>query len=167
LQFAPVKIALRGGRRLRQRGYGASNRRVRDLWGLGQLFARRNGSHRRGIDTACERSIWPTSRSLLSSTACRRSHTRAFCQACSRRQQVAPEPKPSLVGRWFHRGLSSTRTGCLLRRGFGGGSNGWVSIHSSSSITGASIPLVPLLRKPRLAACRERTAPHGIFELAS
>jgi hypothetical protein len=48
---------------------------------------------------AHERSICPASRSLSSSNSCSRSHTPAFCQSCSRRQQVAPEPKPNLVDR--------------------------------------------------------------------
>jgi hypothetical protein len=108
---------------------------------------------------ACERSISPASRSQWSSISCRGSHTPAFCQSCSRRQQVAPEPKPNMVGRSFHRRpVFSTnkmpfsaarsdmrgRPGCFLRRGLGAGSNGSINIHSSSSITGASILWVPL-----------------------
>lgn len=132
---------------------------------------------------ACERSISPASRSLSSSSSCSRSHTPAFCQSCSRRQQVAPEPKPNTVGRWLHRRpvfntnkmpLSAARSdmrgrpGCFLHRGLVGGNNGSISIHSSSSITGASIPWAPLLRQPRLTACREsKQPPHGVFELAS
>ncbi len=79
----------------------------------------------------------------------------ACCQSCSRRQQVAPEPKPNPVGRWFHRipvfstsrmPLSAARSetgrrpGYRLRRGLGGGSSGSISAHSSSSMIGAGIP---------------------------
>lgn len=104
--------------------------------------------------TACERSIWPTSRNLSSSSACRRSHTPALCQSCSRRQQVAPEPKHNRVGKWFQRvpvfitnrmpfnaARSATRgrPGWSLRRSLGRGSNGSISVYISSSMIGASI----------------------------
>jgi hypothetical protein len=46
-----------------------------------------------------------------------------------------------------------------LRRGLGGGSNGSISVHNSSSMIGASIPWVPLFRYPRLTACRESKQP--------
>jgi hypothetical protein len=123
---------------------------------------------------AYERSICPDSRNLSSSSSCSRSHTRALRQSFSRRQQVAPEPKPNTVGRWFHRrpvfntnrmpfnaARSDTRgrPGCSLRRGLGGGSNGSISVHNSSSMIGASIPWVPLFRHPRLTACRESKQP--------
>jgi hypothetical protein len=48
---------------------------------------------------AYERSICPASRNLSSSSSCSRSHTPALRQSFSRRQQVAPEPKPNTVGR--------------------------------------------------------------------
>jgi hypothetical protein len=104
---------------------------------------------------ACEKSSWPDSRSLPSSSPCSLSHTPACCQSCNRRQQVAPEPKPNRVGRWFHRipvfstsrmPLSAARSGTgrrpgyRLRRGLGGGSSGSISAHSSSSMIGAGIP---------------------------
>ena len=123
---------------------------------------------------AYERSICPASRSLSSSSLCSRSRTPALRQSFSRRQQVAPEPKPNTVGRWFHRrpafntnrmpfnaARSDTRgrPGCSLRRGLGGGSNGSISVHNSSSIIGVSVPWVPLFRHPRLAACRESKQP--------
>ncbi|CAG4923150.1 hypothetical protein R52603_05138 [Paraburkholderia saeva] len=123
---------------------------------------------------AYERSIRPASRNLSSSSSCSRSHTPALRQSFSRRQQVAPEPKPNTVGRWFHRRLvfktnrmpfsaarSDTRgrPGCSLRRGLGGGSNGSVRVHNSSSMIGASIPWVPLFRHPGLTACRESKQP--------
>jgi hypothetical protein len=104
---------------------------------------------------AHERSSWPDARSLSSSRTCSRSHTRACCQSCSRRQQVAPEPNPNRVGRWFHRipvfstnrmplraarSETGRRPGYRLRRGLGGGSSGSISAHSSSSMMGAGIP---------------------------
>jgi hypothetical protein len=46
-----------------------------------------------------------------------------------------------------------------LRRGLGGGSNGSISVHNSSSMIGASIPRVPLFRHPRLTARRESKQP--------
>ena len=48
---------------------------------------------------AYEKSSWPDSRSLSSSSPCNLSHTPACCQSCNRRQQVAPEPKPNPPGR--------------------------------------------------------------------
>lgn len=41
----------------------------------------------------------PVARNLSSSNSCSWSHTLAFCQSFNRRQQVAPEPKPSRVGK--------------------------------------------------------------------
>jgi hypothetical protein len=70
----------------------------------------------------------------------------------------------------FNAARSDTRgrPGCSLRRGLGGGSNGSISVHNSSSMIGASIPWVPLFRRPRLTACREsKQPPQGVFELAS
>lgn len=108
---------------------------------------------------AREKSIWPAACSLASNSSWRRFHTPASCQSRSRRQQVAPEPKPSWVGRWFHRMpvLSTNRMpfnvarfgtgnrpGFFVRRGFGGGSNGSMSIHNSSSTIGACIPHDPV-----------------------
>lgn len=132
---------------------------------------------------AYERSSCPAARNLSSSNACKRSHTPAFCQSSNRRQQVAPEPKPSWVGKWFQRmpvlstnrmPLSAARSGTrgrpgsLFARGFTGGSNGSISFHNSSSMIGASILEFPLLRCPRLTASREsKQPPHGVFELAS
>ena len=52
---------------------------------------------------AYERSSWPHSRSLSSSNACSLFQTPAVCHASRRRQQVAPEPNPSTLGKWFHR----------------------------------------------------------------
>jgi hypothetical protein len=61
---------------------------------------------------AYERSNWPDSRSLSSSNPCNLFQTPAFCQSFSRRQQVAPEPNPNWVGRWFQRIRCATRTEC-------------------------------------------------------
>ncbi len=106
---------------------------------------------------AYERSNCPDSRSLSSSSACSLFQTPAFCHASRRRQQVAPEPNPSAVGRWFHRipvrntnrtPLSAARSDTrgrprrsLFRR-FGDGSNGSISVHNSLSMIGACIPSV-------------------------
>ena len=104
---------------------------------------------------AHERSSWPDARSLSSSRTCSLSHTPACCQSCNRRQQVAPEPNPNRVGRWFHRipvfstnriplraarSETGRRPGYRLRRGLGGGSRGSISAHRSSSMMGAGIP---------------------------
>jgi hypothetical protein len=104
---------------------------------------------------AYEKSSWPDSRSLSSSSRCSLSHNPACCQSCKRRQQVAPEPNPNRVGRWFHRipvfstrrmPLSAARSetgnlpGYRVRRGLGGGRSGSISAHSSSSMIGAGIP---------------------------
>lgn len=104
---------------------------------------------------AYEKSSWPDSRSLSSSSPCSLSHTPTCCQSCNRRQQVAPEPKPSRVGRWFQRipvfrtskmpfsaarSETGRRPGYRLRRGLGAGSSGSISAHSSSSMIGAGIP---------------------------
>ncbi len=101
----------------------------------------------------------PAARNLSSSNSCSWSHTPAFCQSLNRRQHVAPEPKPRRVGKWFQRipvlntnrmplraARSDTRgrPGSLFARSFAGGSNGSISIHSSSSMIGASILGLPL-----------------------
>ena len=110
-------------------------------------------------DGADERSICPASRNFSSSSSCSRSHTPALRQSFSRRQQVAPDPKPNRVGRWFHRRpVSNTnrmpfnaarsdmrgRPGSSLCRGLGSGSNGSISVHNSSSMMRAIVPWVPL-----------------------
>ncbi len=114
---------------------------------------------------AYDRSIWPAARNLSSSSSCSWSHIPAFCQSFNRRQQVAPESKPSRVGKWFQRipvlntnrmRLSAARSetrgrpGSLFARGFAGGSNGSIRIHSSSSMIGASILGLPLFWCPTL-----------------
>lgn len=127
---------------------------------------------------AYDRSIWPAARNLSSSNSCSWSRTPAFCQSLSRRQQVAPEPKPSRVGKWLQRipvlntnrmPLSAARSdtrgrpGSLFARGFTGGSNGSISIHSSSSMIGASILGLPLFWCPRLTARRGSKQPLSGF----
>ncbi|EDT42852.1 hypothetical protein BamMEX5DRAFT_1343 [Burkholderia ambifaria MEX-5] len=97
----------------------------------------------------------------------------------SRRQQVAPEPKPSCIGRWFHRMpvLSTNRMpfnaarlgtgnrpGFFVRRGFGGSSNGSLSIHNSSSTIGACIPYDPVAQMLEVNRSPvQLTAPRGSF----
>jgi hypothetical protein len=41
----------------------------------------------------------------------------------------------------------------------GGGSNGSISVHNSSSMIGASIPWVPLFRHPRLQLAEKVSSP--------
>ncbi len=123
---------------------------------------------------AYDRSIWSAARNLSSSNSCSWFHTPAFCQSLNRRQQVAPEPKPSRVGKWFQRipvlhtnrmplraARSDThgRPGSLFARGFASGSNGSISIHSSSSTIGASILGLPLFWRPRLTTRRGSKKP--------
>ncbi|MGF6666194.1 hypothetical protein QF000_007927 [Paraburkholderia atlantica] len=103
---------------------------------------------------AREKSSSPASRNLASSSSCNCFHTPAFCQSRKRRQQVDPEPNPNLVDRSRQRipVLSTNRMpfraarfetgnrpGYFLRRGFGAGSNGSISVHNSSSTIGALI----------------------------
>lgn len=133
-----------------------------------------------GESTAArERSIWPVARNLSSSNSCSWSHTPAFCQSFNRRQQVASEPKPSRVGKWFPRmpvlntnrmPLSAARSGTrrrpgsLFTRGFAAGSNGSISFHKSSSMIGASILGLPLFKCPRLTVRRaSKQTPHGFL----
>lgn len=103
---------------------------------------------------AREKSSSPASRNFASSSSCNRFHTPAFCQSRNRRQQVEPDPNPNLVDRSRQRipVLSTNRMpfsaarfetgnrpGYFLRRGLGEGSNGSISVHSSSSTIGAPI----------------------------
>lgn len=103
---------------------------------------------------AREKSSSPASRSFASSSSCNRFQTPAFCQSRRRRQQVEPEPNPNLVDRSRQRipvlrmnrmpfsaarFETGNRPGYFLRRGFGAGSNGSISAHSSSSMIGALI----------------------------
>lgn len=128
---------------------------------------------------AYERSSCPDSRNLSSSNACSLFHTPAFCHASRRRQQVAPEPNPSSVGRWFHRipvrntnstPLSAARSDTrgrprrsLFRR-LGFGSSGSISVHNSSSMIGACIPSVSVVWMTEVnIAPRKLTDHHGSF----
>ncbi len=103
---------------------------------------------------AREKSSSPASRNFASSSSCNRFHTPALCQSRNRLQQVEPEPNPNFVDRSRQRipVLSTNRMpfsaarfatghrpGYFLRRGFGVGSNGSISAHSSSSTIGAPI----------------------------
>jgi hypothetical protein len=128
---------------------------------------------------AREKSSWPASRSFTSISWCSRSHTPAFCQSCKRRQQVEPEPYPNLIDRSHQRipvlntnrmpfsaARSETRRrpGYFLRRGFGGGSKGSINAHSSSSMIGVPIPLVPVVQMAKVNSLLKRlTAPSGSF----
>lgn len=87
-------------------------------------------------------------RSLASKTSCKRCQTPASCQVRSRRQQLMPEPQPISLGSISQgmpdcntnrmpvsttRSSSGLRPGYLVRRAFGGGNNGAISPHNSSS----------------------------------
>lgn len=118
--------------------------------------------------TTREKSIFSAARSFASSTACSRSHTPACCQSRSLRQQLTPEPHPISDGKSRQRmpvfstnrmpvnaarSATGLRPGYLKRRGFGGGSSGSISAHSSSSMIGLPISLARLSRWPRLTGC--------------
>ena len=99
--------------------------------------------------TAREKSIWSAWRNLFNIVWCILSHTPAFCQSRSRRQQVIPEPQPISCGRSSHAMpvLSTNKIpvraarfetgflpGYLNRRFFFGISGSTISHNSSSSI---------------------------------
>jgi hypothetical protein len=128
---------------------------------------------------AREKSSLPASRNFASNSSCSRSHTQAFCQSRKRRQQVGPEPNPNLIDRSHQRipvlntnrmPFSAARSGIrrrpgyFLRRGFGGGSKGSINAHSSSSMIGVPIPLVPVVQMAKVNSLPKRlTAPSGSF----
>jgi len=108
--------------------------------------------------TAREKSIWPTPRSRASKARCTSSHTPASCQSRSRRQQVMPEPQPISWGKSSHgipvfntkripvrtwRSSSGLRPGYRNRRGAGGGRNGAMNSHNSSSKIGLAMKVPP------------------------
>jgi hypothetical protein len=121
----------------------------------------------------------PASRNFASSNSCNVFHTPAFCQSRKRLQQVGPEPNPNFVDRSHQRipvlntnrmpfsaarSEIGSRPGYFLRRGFGGGSKGSINAHSSSSIIGAPIPLVPVAQMAKVNSLPKRlTAPSGSF----
>jgi len=129
---------------------------------------------------AREKSSWPASRNFASSSSCSRSHTPAFCQSRRRRQQVGPEPNPNLIDRSHQRipvlntnrmpfsaarSETGRRPGYFLRRGFGGGSKGSINAHSSSSMIGVPIPLLPVVQMAKVNSLPKRlTAPSGSLE---
>jgi len=97
--------------------------------------------------------------SLSSRTWWSLSHTPAWCQSRSRRQQVIPEPHPISKGRSSQgmpvlktkripvrhlRFSTGLRPGLRLRRGFGGGNRGSMMIQSSSSRMGRAMGTPPL-----------------------
>ncbi len=118
--------------------------------------------------TTREKPIFSAARSFASSAACSRLHTPACCQSRSLRQQLATEPHPISDGKSRQRmpifstnrmpvkaarSAAGLRPGYLKRRGFGGGSSGSISAHSSSSMIGLPISLASLSRRPRLTGC--------------
>lgn len=128
---------------------------------------------------AREKSSSPASRNFASSSSCNRFQTPAFCQSRKRLQQVGPDPNPNLVDRSHQRMPvlntnrmpfsaarfeTGSRPGYFLRRGFGGGSKGSISAHSSSSMIGALIPSVPVVQMAKVNSLPKRlTAPRGSF----
>ena len=108
--------------------------------------------------TAREKSIWSAPRSRASKARCTSSHTPASCQSRSRRQHVMPEPQPISWGKssqgipvfntkripvrtW--RSSSGLRPGYRNRRRFGGGRNGAMNSHNSSSKIGLAMEVPP------------------------
>lgn len=132
---------------------------------------------------AREKSIWSAARSFASSSSCRRSHTPAACQSRSRRQHVTPEPQPISAGRSRQRSPvlrtnkmpvsaarfeTGRRPGFFSRRGLGGGSNGSISIHNSSSMIGLPISSVSVVPMPEVnSSPRKLTALRALFETVS
>ncbi len=132
---------------------------------------------------AREKSIWSAARSFASSNSCKRSQTPAACQSRSRRQHVTPEPHPISAGRSRQRSPvlrtnrmpvsaarfeTGRRPGFFSRRGLGGGSNGSISVHNSSSMIGLAISSVSVVPMPEVnSSPRKLTAPRGLFETVS
>lgn len=132
---------------------------------------------------AREKSIWSAARSFASSSSCKRSQTPAACQSRSRRQHVTPEPHPISAGRSRQRSPvlrtnrmpvsaarfeTGRRPGFFSRRGLGGGSNGSISVHNSSSMIGLAISSVSVVPMPEVnSSPRKLTAPRGLFETVS
>ena len=101
-----------------------------------------------------DQSIWSAARKRASSTSCSSSQTPAACQSRRRRQQLIPLPQPISCGSRSQRKpvcrmnripvstarfSSGLRPGCRERRGFGGGSNGSMNAHRSSSRIGLAM----------------------------
>ena len=104
--------------------------------------------------TARDQSIWSATWSRRNNSRWSFSHTPAFCQSRSRRQQVMPLPQSSSNGRSRQampvlstkrmpvsaaRSEMGLRPGNLLRR-VRVGSKGWTIVHNESSIKGFAIP---------------------------
>jgi len=108
--------------------------------------------------TAREKSIWSAPRNRASKARCTSSHTPASCQSRNRRQHVMPEPQPISWGKssqgipvfntkripvrtW--RSSNGLRPGYRNRRRFGGGRNGAMNSHNSSSKIGLAMKVPP------------------------
>lgn len=115
--------------------------------------------------TTREKSIRSAARSLANRISCNRSHTPAYCQSRSRRQQLTPEPQPISAGSSVQRipllstnkmpvsaarSDTSMRPGYRNRRGLAGGRSSSISAHNSSSMIGLPIPSVLLSQRMRL-----------------
>ena len=104
--------------------------------------------------TAREKSIWPAPRSLFNSTWWIFSQVPCCFQACSRRQQLIPEPQPISWGRYSH-GIPVRRTNKIpvracrfgiagrppLGLGLSGGNNGSMNSHNASETSGLAMTL--------------------------
>jgi hypothetical protein len=114
---------------------------------------------------AREQSSSPAPRNFASTNSSNAFQTPAFCQSRKRLQQGDPEPNPNLADRSHQRipvlntnrmpfsaarFETASRPGYLLRCGFGGGSKGSINAHSSSSIIGTPIPLVPVAQMAKV-----------------
>ena len=122
---------------------------------IGPGFVAPPTARRDALSTAArDQSILSASWSRSRSNRCSLSHTPRRCQACSRRQQVMPDPQPSSCGR-YSQGIpvrstkriplraarcgTGFRPGNRNRRRFGGGNSGSITLHSSSSKIGLAI----------------------------
>ena len=119
--------------------------------GLSAIYS----AHRELSATTRKKSSLSAPRSLFSSTRWSFYHPLAFCQACTRRQQVMPEPQPISWSNISHgmpdsktnkmlvntrRSPSGLRPGCILRRCLTGSSGRIISHNSSSTSSRAKVP---------------------------
>ena len=110
--------------------------------------------------TARDQSIRSAACKRPSNFWCSFSHTPAFCQSRSRRQQVMPLPQPSSWGKSSQpipvfstkripvraaRSLTGLRPGYFCRRA-STGMSGWMISHNESSINGFAIPRISPIR---------------------
>ncbi|VWC35631.1 transposase Tn3 family protein [Burkholderia lata] len=132
---------------------------------------------------ARQKSIWSAARSFTSSSSCKWPHTPTVCQSRSRRQLFTPGPQPISAGRSRQRSPvlrtnkmpvsaarfeTGKRPGFFTRLGLTGGSNGSISVHSSSLMIGLPISSAPVVPMPEAnSSPRKLTAPYSSFETVS